>query len=1290
MFTADSRLHSPITWVRRPVTHQRARPLAETLERRALLSAGDYDPTFSGDGRLFFEERFYHRTGWDIAVQTDGRVVIIGSRGQSGTDEPFREGYWYDSDALLTRYNPDGSVDTTFGDAGEVAADFGGQDFGTEFGRQVGIAPDGGIVAAIISQRDSGGTDEKYFNVLLRYLPNGAPDTSFGNGGRIDLPLVGWDLAVAPGGEIVVAGRATQDTSAVLRFTANGRPDPSFGAGDGKVDVDFGISQIAVTSEGRIVASGASGNDRVLARFTRSGDPDPTFDGDGQARSPLTPGSFVNDLVLDPSGRILLVGGGVEHVAMWRYTAGGLPDTTFGGGDGLATAAAPDLLHERLAEAVVLPSGKIVGAGSAYNDVSEYSDRFLAVGFNADGSLDTSFGAAGFAFDPVLADVGFARAVALSQDGKPIAVGTIRPDSTATHALIQYNADGTPDPSFGRGGRAVGPFGTRRGVFAHVVQPDRKIIVGGRMWSGTGYDFFLARFNPDGSQDNTFGGNGQVRTYLGADRQGVVFSLLLLPDGRIVAAGTATQPGSTNSDVAVARYHPDGSLDTTFGGDGTVVHDFGGMNDPVWDSAAYPNDRIVIAGGPGLVRFNADGSLDRSFDGDGSVNVGRPRSVLVQGNKILADLGVRIVRYNADGSLDPTFASPELQPGTETNDESDEEAYSTVVGMEFMPDGDVVALGEVHDHRDERGKYALWRINPDGTMDTAFGTGGRVIHVTEDPTDVERVDFDVAADGKIVVTGSGDSNRNVAVWANAVTRHLPNGARDSTFGAEGTVVLRPDGFIPTAIAVDSTGDVVVTGDMQGADPAAWGIIRIEGRGTEGGITHDRDGGILTVLGNPGADTIRLTASRGRLFVNFNGRSTSYTLTSVRGGVRVYGRDGNDTVTVSGRVPNLLIQGNAGDDTLRGGPGPESLDGRDGNDLIDGGFGADTLRGGAGTDTLDYRSRTRAVRVIRGESIVGNGEAGENDSVFWDFEKVYGGSGNDVLYVLTSLGGAVFGGAGNDTLHGDRGPDALWGEAGDDVLRNSEGADYFRGGSGNDTIHVLGNPLNAFGVVASLDDQPNDGVLGHGFDGTGDNFFSDIENVIGGAGDDRITGSAANNRLEGAGGNDQLFGLAGNDTLLGGAGEDHLTDTQGTNTFDGGAGIDTVNGLVDGDQPMTLIEAEDATLSGARVARDNAGYGGTGYVDFINDSGDWIEFTFDAPAAGGYELTFRYANGTTADRPLVLSVNGGQSVLLSFQPTGGWGTWRTVAAQADLAAGVNRIRLTSPRFNGPNIDSLAVA
>lgn len=121
-----------------------------------------------------------------------------------------------------------------------------------------------------------------------------------------------------------------------------------------------------------------------------------------------------------------------------------------------------------------------------------------------------------------------------------------------------------------------------------------------------------------------------------------------------------------------------------------------------------------------------------------------------------------------------------------------------------------------------------------------------------------------------------------------------------------------------------------------------------------------------------------------------------------------------------------------------------------------------------------------------------------------------------------------------------------------------------------------------------------------------------------------------------------------------------------------------------------LEAEKALLKGAVVNAAHPGFTGTGYADYVNARYDYVEWTVNQSIAGTIELQFRYANGSTADRPLKLDINGTTiASSLSFPPTGSWSNWNTVSLSANLKAGVNKIRLTAIGYSGGNFDHLVV-
>ncbi|KOV78576.1 carbohydrate-binding protein [Nocardia sp. NRRL S-836] len=142
------------------------------------------------------------------------------------------------------------------------------------------------------------------------------------------------------------------------------------------------------------------------------------------------------------------------------------------------------------------------------------------------------------------------------------------------------------------------------------------------------------------------------------------------------------------------------------------------------------------------------------------------------------------------------------------------------------------------------------------------------------------------------------------------------------------------------------------------------------------------------------------------------------------------------------------------------------------------------------------------------------------------------------------------------------------------------------------------------------------------------------------------------------------------------------------TAAGGPNLDHVEVEEIGSAPALEQEAENATISQGVVESNHTGFSGTGFVNYDNVVGSYVEYTVTAAAGGEHDLTFRYANGTTTDRPVSVTVDGANAQTLSFPGTGAWTTWQTRTARVTLKAGPNKVRATATTANGgPNADRL---
>ncbi|HIK16051.1 MAG TPA: cadherin-like domain-containing protein [Leptolyngbyaceae cyanobacterium M33_DOE_097] len=387
--------------------------------------------------------------------------------------------------------------------------------------------------------------------------------------------------------------------------------------------------------------------------FRTPGRLDPTFGTNGIVTTGFVfGGAYGSSVVLQPDGKFVVVGQRYSYNPLYddfglvRYNSDGSLDTSFRT-DGKVTT---DFGNSDFGYSVTMqPDGKLVVAGWVYNATTSNRDFGLSR-HNPDGSLDATFGAGG----RVTTDFGQddeAYSVALQPDGKLVVVGRTYNPSTFNwdFGLSRYNADGSLDTTFGMGGRVTTDFGHSDEAFSVALQPDGKLVVVGRTYNPSidNWDFELTRYNWDGSLDTTFGMGGRVTTDFGQGAgfwQGdEAFSVVLQPDGKLVVAGRIYNLSTSNWDVGLTRYNPDGSLDTTFGMGGRVTTDFG-QDDEAFSVVLQPDGKLVAVGRTynfstyssdfGLSRYNPDGSLDMTFGIGGKVTIhfgeDEGRSVAVQ------------------------------------------------------------------------------------------------------------------------------------------------------------------------------------------------------------------------------------------------------------------------------------------------------------------------------------------------------------------------------------------------------------------------------------------------------------------------------------------------------------------------------------------------------------------------------------------------------------------------------------------------------------------------------------
>ncbi|HLO36851.1 MAG TPA: T9SS type A sorting domain-containing protein, partial [Lacibacter sp.] len=295
--------------------------------------------------------------------------------------------------------------------------------------------------------------------------------------------------------------------------------------------------------------------------------------------------------------------------------------------------------------------------------------------YHTNGNLDSSFGMNGFVFTMIGSEGAYAYSIAIQKDGKIVIAATSSRGSYNEFAVLRYNVDGGLDSTFDGDGIATNSINSiSASAKSLAIQADGKILAAGYAFNGSYNEFAITRYNTNGSLDSSFDEDGIVTTLVGST-ESRVNDIALQPDGKIVVAGYSY---NGYNEIALARFNTDGSLDNSFDGDGKVTTDIRLYDEEANSLVVQPDGKIVIAGrGPNgthnefaIVRYNIDGSLDNSFDSDGIVMTGLSDNndgafdlTLQADGKIVAvgysyqstQFDFATLQYNTNGTLDSTF-----------------------------------------------------------------------------------------------------------------------------------------------------------------------------------------------------------------------------------------------------------------------------------------------------------------------------------------------------------------------------------------------------------------------------------------------------------------------------------------------------------------------------------------------------------------------------------------------------------------------------------------------------------
>ncbi|HEX5152310.1 MAG TPA: T9SS type A sorting domain-containing protein [Parafilimonas sp.] len=470
---------------------------------------------------------------------------------------------------------------------------------------------------------------------------------------------------------------------------------------------------------------------------------DMSFDNDGKVTThfQLYNDAISKATVIQSDGKIIVAGYSYNNSSkhdftVARYNTNGTIDNSFGANGIVITAISS---NDDEANAVALQGdGKIVVAG--YSAKSSSDLDFAVVRYNVNGTPDNTFGINGIVSTALGSDWDVINSIAIQQDGKIVAAGyTYNGNAKNDIAIVRYNVNGTPDNAFGINGIVITAVGSLNDEANSVkIQQDGKIVAGGCSQYSANYDFALARYNADGSPDNTFGAGGKVTTHFASNSS--INSIAILKNGKIVAAGYY---GSSITHIAMIRYKPNGKPDKTFGSEGIVITNIDLLNGELCYSVAIRPDNKIVLGCTSdknfvVVRYDSNGAPDDNFGSHGIVKTiftgygsSAAYAIAIQGNGKILMAGYTydssgscyvfaIARYNINGSLDNNFASGGI---VTTNVKDLNPSIDVGQSVAIQEDGKIITAG--YSYTNFSSDLSLCRLNADGQPDNTFASGGK-------------------------------------------------------------------------------------------------------------------------------------------------------------------------------------------------------------------------------------------------------------------------------------------------------------------------------------------------------------------------------------------------------------------------------------------------------------------------------------------------------------------------------------------------------------------------------------
>jgi uncharacterized delta-60 repeat protein len=528
-----------------------------------LALAGALDQTFGAGGKVTTDFYGFIDEGRSVVVQPDGKIIVAGfAYDSSGSNADF----------ALSRYNNDGSLDTSFGFNGRITTDFNGSN---DLGHDVILQSDGKIVVV------GPGSNSTNFAVS-RYNSDGSLDTSFGSGGKVTTDFASFSynlsansVALQSDGKIVVAGSGGGFSAFVVsRYN-----------GDGSLDTSFGTTGNIFGTPGKVITNFAGGSDRGYGV---------TLQSDGKI---IVVGSSSTSSFGPNTGQKL------PRFGLSRYNTDGSLDISFGSEGKVRTAFG---LLSGAFSVVEQSDGKIVVAGETSE--ADLNKDFALCRYNSDGSLDVSFGLNGRVATDFNGSSDTGYGITLQSDGKIVVAGS---SNGKDFALSRYNSDGSLDIGFGVNGKVTTDFNGLNDLgYSVALQPDGNIVVAGKSNS----DFAIARYLAEPTKTiskSDFNGDGKTDV-VARNRVTGENTIILMDDTTVSQFVVAAPVADLNWSIdGTGDFNNDSKTDVVLRNKATGENAIALMNGTVLNQVVFtdilPNLNWVIGG---VGDFNKDGNLD--------------------------------------------------------------------------------------------------------------------------------------------------------------------------------------------------------------------------------------------------------------------------------------------------------------------------------------------------------------------------------------------------------------------------------------------------------------------------------------------------------------------------------------------------------------------------------------------------------------------------------------------------------------------------------------------------------